>query len=163
MTIVPAPVLISPVFWLPAKIVPVKIHRARQIYDTVNRTLIQPKLVGSKDGEGAFWRDFNFGTSAAAGMKSVGLPYSGQYGFIDTVMVWPVNHMVAPKDKTVACIECHTRERSRLAGLSGFYMPGRDRNRAIDVLGTIAVVGSMLGALLHALARIVMSRGRRAA
>jgi len=146
-----------------SKIIPVKVHRAKQIYDPVNKILIQPKLVGTRKGEGAFWQDFDWNTAAAEGMKSVGLPYSGRYGFIDTVMYWPVNHMVATKDKTVGCVECHTKDNSRLAGLGGFYMPGRDRNPAIEWLGTLALAGSLGGALLHAAARIVSSQKRRAA
>ena len=30
-------------------------------------------------------------------MKAAGQPYSGKYGFVETSMVWPVNHMVVPK------------------------------------------------------------------
>jgi octaheme c-type cytochrome (tetrathionate reductase family) len=146
-----------------SKIIPVKIHRAKQIYDPVNKILIQPKLSGGKKGDGAFWQDFDWNTSAAAGMKSVGLPYSGHYAFIDTVMYWPVNHMVATKEKTVACVECHAKHNSRLAGLGGFYMPGRDRNSVIEWLGRLALLGALAGALLHAAARIVMSWRRRAA
>lgn len=144
-----------------SKIIPVKIHRARQIYDPVNRILIQPKLSGTKKGEGAFWLDFDWNSASAAGMKSVGLPYSGSYDFIDTLMYWPVNHMVAPKEKSVACVECHTKNNSRLTGLGGFYMPGRDRNRAVEWLGMLALAGALGGALLHAAARILMSLRRR--
>ena len=38
-----------------AKIVPVKVHRAKQIYDTKNRTLIQPKLFSATPGDGGYW------------------------------------------------------------------------------------------------------------
>lgn len=144
-----------------SKIVPVKIHRARQIYDTVNQTIIQPKLFSPRKGEGAFWKDFDWNAAAAAGMKEVGLPYSGRYGFIDTVMTWPVNHMVSPKEKSVGCVECHTQKGSRLAGLSGFYMPGRDHNPAVELAGGMAVAGAMGGVLLHAAARIIIGRRRR--
>ena len=144
-----------------AKIIPVKIHRAKQIYDPVNRTLIQPKLFSTKKGEGAFWKDFDWGTSAQEGMKSVGLPYSGQYSFIDSEMYWPVNHMVSTKEKTVACVECHTANNSRLARLGGFYMPGRDRNGFIEWAGLLAIWGTLAGALVHAAARIVVNRRRR--
>jgi hypothetical protein len=34
-------------------------------------------------------------------MKSVGLPFSGDIGFVETEMYWPVNHMVAPKEQAV--------------------------------------------------------------
>jgi octaheme c-type cytochrome (tetrathionate reductase family) len=146
-----------------SKIIPVKIHRARQVYDPVNKLIIQPKLFATKKGEGAYWLDFDWNTASAAGMKSVGLPYSGRYEFIDTVMYWPINHMVSSKDKTLACVECHTPSQSRLAGLSGFYMPARDRSPVIERLGMVAIAGSFAGALLHAAARIVAARRRRKA
>jgi len=144
-----------------SKIVPVKIHHARQIYDPVNKILIQPKLVGTRKGEGAFWEDFNWNTSAAEGMKSVGLPYSGQYGFIDTVMYWPVNHMVSPKEKAVGCVECHTPTNSRLAGLVGFYMPARNRNSMVELLGHLALWLALAGSLIHGILRAAMSAKRR--
>ncbi|MCL5743917.1 MAG: tetrathionate reductase family octaheme c-type cytochrome [Acidobacteria bacterium] len=143
-----------------SKIIPVKIHRGRQIYDPATKMLIQPKLYANQKGEGGFWKDFDWNRAAQEGMQTAGLPYSGQYEFIDTVMYWPVNHMVAPKEKSVGCAECHTRTDSRLAGLTGFYMPGRDRSGLLDGLGLLAVGGALAGALLHALARIAASKRR---
>ncbi len=137
-----------------SKIIPVKIHRGRQIYDPATRMLIQPKLYARDKGEGGFWKDFEWDRAAAEGMKSAGLPYSGRYEFVDTVMYWPVNHMVAPKQKAVACAECHTRDHSRLAGLGGFYMPGRDRNGAVDALGFLVIAAAVAGGLLHGAGRI---------
>jgi len=147
-----------------AKIIPVKIHSGRQGYDPVNGTLIQPKLYANREGEGGFWKDFDWERSAEEGMKAAGLPYSGREEFIDTVMYWPVNHMVAPKENSVGCEECHTRENSRLAGLTGFYMPGRDRSGPIDFLGMMAVAGVFAGVIVHATARAAFrkKRGSRA-
>ena len=115
-----------------AKIVPVKVHRANQIYDPVTMMLVQPKLFAPNAGEGAFWKDFNWQTAAAAGMRSVGLPFSGRYTFVRTELTLPLNHMVAPKERALGCTQCHVREHSRLAGLSDVYLPGRDRNRVVD-------------------------------
>jgi octaheme c-type cytochrome (tetrathionate reductase family) len=143
-----------------ARIIPVKIHRARQPWDEINRTLVQPMLAGSHAGDGAFWHDFDWPRAARQGMELVDLPYSGKLGFIETEMVWPLNHMVAPKGQSVSCVECHTRDGSRLAGLTDFYMPGRDRSRWVDGLGTLAVVLSLAGALAHAGARVVTARRR---
>lgn len=103
-----------------SKIVPVKIHVAKQPFDPVNRILIQPKLYAEKVVEGAFWKDFNWITASEVGIKDAGLPFSGKVSFIKTEMYWPINHMVASKENTVKCIECHTREKSRLAGLKDF-------------------------------------------
>jgi octaheme c-type cytochrome (tetrathionate reductase family) len=145
---------------LEARIVPVKTHRAKQIYDPANGYLIQPKLYAPGRGEGAFWRDFDWNRAADAGMRAAGLPYSGTYTFVETRMTWPINHMVAPKERALTCSQCHSRGNSRLAGLTGFYMPGRDRSRAIDLLGGTAVLGALAGGLAHGAARIVTRRRR---
>jgi octaheme c-type cytochrome (tetrathionate reductase family) len=141
-----------------AKIIPVKVHRGRQPFDEGNQILVQPKLAGSQPGDGAFWRDFDWQRSASEGMALVGLPYSGKLGFVETEMTWPINHMVAPKAQAVSCSECHTRDGSRLAGLSDFYMPGRDRNRWVDGLGSLAIGLALAGAGIHATARVASLR-----
>ncbi len=144
-----------------AKIIPVKIHRAKQIYDVGNKYLIQPKLVEVKPGDGGFWEEFNWQRSAAEGMKLVHLPFSGKYGFVQTEMYWPVNHMVSPKNQTVKCTECHTRENSRLAQLGGFYIPGRDYSPWVEWLGGGMAALAISGVLLHGGARIVLGRKRK--
>lgn len=144
-----------------SKIIPVKIHLARQPYDPVNKMLIQPKLFAEKKGEGAFWKDFNWQTAAANGMKESGLPFSGEIKFIKTGMYWPVNHMVADKEHTVQCEECHTRTNSRLAGLTDFYLPGRDRSGFIDWAGQWMLILTLLGIFLHASTRYFFYLRRR--
>jgi octaheme c-type cytochrome (tetrathionate reductase family) len=144
-----------------SKIIPVKIHRARQIYDPGTRMLIQPKLYARKKGEGGFWKDFNWDRAAVQGMKAAGLPYSGHYEFVDTVMYWPLNHMVAPKEKSLSCVDCHARENSRLASLTGFYMPGRDRSGVVDAFGMLALAGVFGAALLHGTGRVFAWKRRR--
>lgn len=144
-----------------SKIYPVKVHVAKQIYDTKYNYLIQPKLYSSHKGDGGFWGDFNWQTSAEAGMKAVGLPYSGHYGFAETRMYWPVNHMVAPKEKAVTCAECHTRNDGRLADVDGFYMPGRDYNPWVERLGLGLMALTLGGVFIHGGARLVISRKRR--
>lgn len=141
-----------------SKIYPVKIHRAKQIYDTQNRYLIQPKLVEIKPGEGGFWKEFDWGRADEEGMKQVHLPYSGKYGFIETEMYWPINHMVSPKDQALRCTDCHTRDDSRLAEVGGFYMPARDYSPTVDHLGTGLLVLTLLGVLVHGGARILTGR-----
>jgi octaheme c-type cytochrome (tetrathionate reductase family) len=138
-----------------SKIIPVKIHRAKQIFDPVNRMLIQPKLFATQKGEGAYWKDFDWNLASEKGMQEVGLPYSGKYSFINTEMYWPVNHMVSTKDKTVACNECHTRENGRLAGLGGFYMPGRDYSASLELFGKVLIVLTFLGVLGHGTLRYI--------
>jgi octaheme c-type cytochrome (tetrathionate reductase family) len=147
-----------------SKIIPVKIHRAQQPYDPINKMLIQPKLFSDKYGEGALWKDFDWSRASEIGMKDVNLPYSGRYTFINTEMTWPINHMVSTKEKTVDCIECHTRNESRLAGLDDFYMPGRDYSPIVETTGKLIILLTLLGVLLHFVVRIYASRklnGRR--
>ncbi len=89
-----------------AKIMPFKIHQADQIYDTVYNILIQPKTVG----EGGYWTEFDWDLAARLGSEIAGLPYSGSYGFTDTIMFWPTTHMVQPASEALQCNECHSEE-----------------------------------------------------
>jgi len=144
-----------------AKITPVKIHRAIQPFDPVNRILIQPKLFAEEKGEGALWVDFDWQKAAEVGMKDVNLPFSGKISFLKTEMLWPINHMVSSKENVVSCTECHTRENSRIAGLTDFYMPGRDYNPLVETFGKILVLLTILGVFIHASIRIVFARNQR--
>jgi len=87
-----------------ARIFPFKVHRARQPYDAVYNILLQPKTFG----EGGFWTEFDWDQALRLGSQAVGLPYSGQYGFADTVMVWPITHMVQPAESALGCEACHS-------------------------------------------------------
>ena len=144
-----------------AKIIPVKIHRANQIYDTENKYLIQPKTVSTKPGDGGYWKEFNWQRASEEGMKEVGLPYSGKYGFIETEMTWPINHMVSPKEQALSCTECHTRKGGRLAELKGFYLPGRDSSPWIDGLGGGMLLLTLSGVCVHGGVRYWASRKRK--
>ncbi len=138
-----------------SRIYPFKVHRGKQPYDPVNKTLIVPKLFGKK-GSGAFWGEYDWVSSARAGMASVGVPFSGKVGFIQTATYWPITHMVAPKEKALKCNECHSRN-GRLSNLSGFYLPGRDINRLLDTSGWVMVGLAIAGVLVHASLRITAS------
>jgi octaheme c-type cytochrome (tetrathionate reductase family) len=138
-----------------SKIIPVKIHVGDQIYDKVFNRLVQPKLYGEAEGDSAFWKDFKWEEAVAAGMKESGFAYSGQYGFVETVMYWPVNHMVSPKEESVGCAECHTRTNGRLAKLTGFYLPGRDSNKTQDNLGYWMLILTLMAVFGHAIVRIL--------
>jgi len=144
-----------------SKIVPVKIHRTQQIYDTKYNYLIQPKTVSTVVGDGGYWREFNWIRASEEGMKLVNLPFSGKYGFAETEVYWPINHMVAPKAQTVSCIECHIRQNSRLAGLPGFYMPGRDFSRWIELLGFSIFGATLIGIVVHGGLRLYLNLKRK--
>jgi hypothetical protein len=54
----------------------------------------------------------------------------------------------------VNCFECHVKKGSRLANLAGFYMPGRDSFKFLDIAGWAIILASLGGVVLHALGRI---------
>lgn len=141
-----------------SKIIPVKVHITNQPYDPVTKLIIQPHLYADKKGEGAYWKDFDWDAASRVGMERIGLPYSGNYTFIKTKMYWPIDHQVAPKNEALQCTDCHTRENSRLAGLTGFYMPGRDYNPWVDNLGIIVIILSFLGVMAHGGLRFYFAR-----
>ena len=133
-----------------ARIFPFKVHRGVQPYDKAHNTLLAPLLSGS-DG---YWKTLDWQVALSKGQEALDLPFSGEFDFVETTYVFPITHMVAPKENTVACAECHRTENSRLANLAGFYMPGRDRWGGVDTLGWVAVLGALVGVVLHGLGRI---------
>ena len=139
-----------------SRIFPFKVHRGKQPYDKVHKTLLAPLLSG-KDG---YWNTFDWQRALTKGMQSFDLPFSGQFDYVETSYVFPTTHMVAPKENVVNCIECHSRENGRLANLSGFYMPGRDSFKLMNIFGWAAIIVSLCGVVLHGLGR-VFTNGRR--
>lgn len=133
-----------------SRIYPFKVHRAVQPYDKEHKTLLVPMLSGP-DG---YWKTLDWQLALSKGQEASGLPYSGQFGFVETTYVFPTTHMVAPKENGVACTECHTRQDSRMAGIPGVYMPAKDRTGWLDSIGWIMVLGSLFGVCLHGLGRI---------
>ncbi len=86
-----------------AKIWPFKIHRAKQPYDRGNGVIIAPITAG----DGGYWTKFDWDQAMRLGAARVGLAYSGDYGFVDTEMYWPLSHMIAPADQALQCAACH--------------------------------------------------------
>ncbi len=135
-----------------ARIWPVKVMRGKQAYDVVNKTLAALHTFGQDNS--AFWGNFKWEPALAAGMASVGQPFSGEFDFVETEMRWPITHMVAPKEDTVRCTECHG-PRSRMAGIEGVYVPARDRGGWLDLVGSVAVILTLLGVLGHGALRML--------
>jgi octaheme c-type cytochrome (tetrathionate reductase family) len=92
-----------------AKITPFKVMRGKQIYDSKYNYLITPKLFG-KDG---YWNTFDWNEASALGMSASNVPYSGEFGFVETEMYWPINHMVAPAKRALKCADCHFGKASK--------------------------------------------------
>jgi octaheme c-type cytochrome (tetrathionate reductase family) len=86
-----------------SQIWPFKVHRGKQIYDKQYAHLLAPKTAGP----GGYWSEFDWDKACRLGSEAVGLPYSGQYGFVETVMYWPLSHMVQAKHKALRCDQCH--------------------------------------------------------
>jgi octaheme c-type cytochrome (tetrathionate reductase family) len=76
-----------------ARIFPFKVHTAVQPYDTENNTLAMPNFLED------YWVNFDWARAITDGMKRVGLPYSGKYGF-----------EVVPANKALGCSDCHSAE-----------------------------------------------------
>ena len=142
-----------------ARIFPFKVMRGKQPFDPVTRMLVVPHLFGKK-GSGAYWGEYNWENAAAVGMREAGLPFSGKVDFIETSMYWPITHMVAPKEVSLSCEECHRRGTGRLENLKSFYLPGRDYWQILDSLGWGAVGLTGLVLLLHAGLRFIGSSRR---
>lgn len=138
-----------------SRIFPFKVHRGIQPYDKVNKNMVTIHLFpkGKTDTD-AYWKKFDWGKAIAYGMKYADLPYSGEYDFVETSYVFPTTHMVAPKSNVVSCSECHVKKDSRMANLAGFYMPGRDSFKFLDIAGWTIILASLGGVVLHALGRI---------
>ena len=132
-----------------SRIYPFKVHIGNQPYDKINQTLLMPLLSGKK----GYWNTLDWDEALKVGQASMGLPYSGEFDFVETTYVFPITHMVAPKEKSLSCTECHSKKDSRLANLKGFYMPGRDVSGFLNFAGWGAVLASLLGVFVHALGR----------
>ncbi len=87
-----------------ARIFPFKVHTALQPYDTEYNILLQPQTVG----EGGYWTTFDWDLSLRNGSEATGVPYSGSFGFAETVMYWPTTHMVQPSENALQCTDCHS-------------------------------------------------------
>lgn len=141
-----------------SRIWPFKQMHTVQPYDKGNNTLVYMHLWG--EDEDAYWGNYDFGNAIKAGMEKHNLPYSGDYGFVETFSYWPITHMVAPKEGALSCDECHAKD-SRLKDLEGFYLPGRDSSRWLDIIGLLAVAGTVFGVLGHGLIRLVFNKARK--
>jgi hypothetical protein len=131
---------------------PMKVFVGAQPYDPVNKTLVTPHTAGNDDT--AYWKNFGWEKAIASGMKASGAPFSGQVDFIRTDMSWPITHMVAPKEAALGCADCHSRD-GRLARVGGIYIPGRDRNQLIDLIGWLMAAGALAGVVGHGALRLV--------
>ncbi|MBT8119199.1 MAG: tetrathionate reductase family octaheme c-type cytochrome [Gammaproteobacteria bacterium] len=135
-----------------SRIWPVKVFRGVQPYDPVNQTLVVPHTTGSD--KASYWKNFDWQKAVAAGMKSAGLPFSGEVDFVKTQMSWLINHMVTPGEGAVGCNECHSKN-GRLKDIDGIYIPGRDADKTLDAYGWLIASMTLVGVILHGIGRII--------
>ena len=86
-----------------SKIYPFKVMRGKQPYDSQNNYIIVPKLYG----ENGYWKTFDWVKASEEGMEQINLKFSGNVGFLETEMFWPINHMVMSSDNALKCTSCH--------------------------------------------------------
>jgi len=91
-----------------AKIHPFKVMRGKQPYDARARVVAAPHLFGG------YWKHFDWKKAIADGNAAAGIPFSGEYGWVETEMYWKVNHMVVPKQQALRCTACHGERGGRL-------------------------------------------------
>jgi octaheme c-type cytochrome (tetrathionate reductase family) len=142
-----------------SRIWPVKIFHGKQPYDKVYLTLLNPHTWGPDD-YASLWSNFDWKKALEFGMQAAGRPYSGEYEFVQSEMTWPITHMVAPKEKALSCVECHSRQ-GRLQNITGIYIPGRDHSTWLDTAGYSLAGLAFLGVLGHGALRIVAGRKRK--
>jgi len=140
-------------------IYPFKRMLGRQAYDKVHKHLLLNKVYGP-DTDTALWTGFDYAKSLAAGMAATDVPFSGQYGFVNTEMWWPTTHMVAPAEEALGCDSCHARD-GRLASLGGFYLPGRDGFGITDRMGLGLLLLAIIAGMAHGAIRVIASARRR--
>lgn len=135
------------------RIWPFKRMEGRQAYDSQLNELVYTQVWGP-DTDTALWTNFDWAKAIDAGMKAAGEEYSGEFGFVDTHMYWPIAHMVAPAKDAVECESCHARD-GRMAGLAGINMPGTAPFDWAGTLGLALFLSALGGVLIHAAIRVL--------
>ncbi len=100
-----------------AKIYPFKKMTGNQVADKNNKTMFVPHLYGAAAGPNAYWSKYDWAGSLIdaanylPAYNSGGQVFSGEYEFVETVMLLKVDHEVAPKEQAFGmggdCTDCH--------------------------------------------------------
>jgi len=141
-----------------SRIWPFKRMEGRQAYDAGLNHLAYVNVWGPTT-DTAYWTNFDWAKAIEAGMAAAGKEYSGQYGFVDTHMYWPITHMVAPASDAVDCHECHAPQ-GRMAGIAGVYLPGSNPTSPGALIGIAFFLAMASGVLLHTVLRIITRGGK---
>jgi hypothetical protein len=65
--------------------------------------------------------------------------------------------MVAPKADALTCTQCHSKS-GRLQGIKGVYIPRRDANGMLDLIGWLLAAATLAGVLIHGGLRTYLGR-----
>lgn len=147
-----------------SRIWPFKRMVGKQPYDKKHKRLLATHVFGPQS-DSALWSNFNWPLAVQAGQEEAvrtgdaEFAYSGELGFVDNEMYWPITHMVAPKEKALRCAQCHSAD-GRMQKVGGIYLPGRDGRGWVNWLGLLIVGGALFGVLGHALIRLFARSGR---
>jgi hypothetical protein len=142
-----------------SRIWPLKVFRGKQPYDLETKSLLVPHTAvgyGEKDDSG-FWANYKWDAALKAGAAASGQPFGGKFDFVATEMSWPITHMVAPKQDALTCTQCHSKD-GRLAAVKGVYLPRRDANSMLDIIGWLLAAATLAGVLIHGGLRTYLSR-----
>ncbi len=141
-----------------SRIWPFKRMVGRQPFDSVNNKLVYTHVWGPTT-DTALWTNFDWAKAIDAGMEAAGEEYSGEFGFVDTYMYWPITHMVAPAEQALDCESCHAKD-GRLAGVPGVHMPGTRPFGTASLLGIAMVLAALAGVLGHLAVRVLSKKER---
>ncbi len=90
-----------------SRILPFSATQSTQLFDAKYRYLISPML--SNNQQRKYIRN-NWETTAAKGMKSLLLPFSGSYSFTPTLSYRRLNHGVVAAKLALDCMDCHGKK-----------------------------------------------------
>jgi hypothetical protein len=138
-----------------ARIFPFKVHRGRQPYDKVHKTLLAPMLSGP-DG---YWKTLDWNRPDRRQCHP-GHPLLRRVRFCGHHLCLSHHPHGGAQGKRGGLQRMPHPHDSRLANLAGFYMPGRDKFQLLDSLGWILVLGHLLGVGIHGLTRM-FTNGRK--
>jgi hypothetical protein len=95
-----------------AKIYPFKKMTGNQPADATAKKVMVPNLFGNATTDpDAYWIKFDWAAALVSGGLYTGQGFSGNYTFVDTVMLLKVDHEIAPKEMAYGmdadCSDCH--------------------------------------------------------
>lgn len=89
-------------------IFPIKRFVGIQPYDAGTDRIAIPNLFPNDANDtDALWKTYDWTRSLTSGMAAVGRDFVGPVGYVETEMFWIQNHMVAPKEQSLQCADCH--------------------------------------------------------